>query len=57
MGQTPPPNTPGIVTQANALLPAAKEEMIELIKTVLDKCSSHVTSQLLEVSWLLINNY
>ncbi|XP_019855598.1 PREDICTED: WD repeat-containing protein 7-like [Amphimedon queenslandica] len=50
VGQTPPPNTNGIVSQASVLLPAAKEEMFELVRTILDKCSGHVSSQILDVA-------
>ena len=47
---TPPPSTSGIVTPANNLLPSCKMEILELMKTVIEKCSQQVTLQLLEVS-------
>ena len=49
MGVTLPPNTAGIVTRSNVLLTSAKNEILELMKTVLDKCSSQVSVQLLDV--------
>ena len=50
VGVTPPPSTAGIVTPANAILPSCKMEILELMKTVIEKCSQQVTLQLLEVS-------
>ncbi len=49
MGVSLPPNTAGIVTRPNVLLTSAKNEVLELMKTVLDKCSSQVSVQLLDV--------
>ena len=49
VGMTPPPNTPGLVTPAHHLLPAAKEEILEMVRTILDKCSTQISLQLLEV--------
>ena len=51
VGVTPPPNTPGIVTRADILLSAAKKDILELIRTILEKCSPHVSLQLLDVSY------
>lgn len=48
---TPPSSTSGIVTPANSLLSACKNEILELMKTVIEKCSQQVTLQLLEVSY------
>ena len=56
VGVTPPPNTPGIVTRADILLSAAEKDIhvLELIRTILEKCSPHVSLQLLDVSY---NNF
>ena len=51
VGVTLPPNTGGILTPASQLLPKASSvEILELMKTILDKCSTQITLQLLEVS-------
>ena len=49
---TPPPSTAGIVTQPNALLPSVKSELLDLMKTVIEKCSQQISLQLLEVGWV-----
>ena len=51
---TPIPNTAGILTQPSALLPAAKPDILDLVRTVLDKCSSQVHLQLLDVRLLCV---
>ena len=42
VGVTPPPSTAGVITPSNALLPAAKVEILSMMKTVIDKCSQPV---------------
>jgi hypothetical protein len=49
VGVTPPPSTAGIITPSNALLPHAKMEILNMMKTVIEKCSQQVSLQLLEV--------
>ena len=51
---TPIPNTAGIVTQPSTLLLAAKPDILDLVRTVLDKCSSQVHLQLLDVRLLCV---
>jgi len=49
VGVTPPPNTSGIVTQPSILLPSAKWEILDLMKTIIEKSSQQLSLQLLEV--------
>lgn len=49
VGVTPPPSTSGIVTPSTSLLPSSKEEILDLMRTVVEKCSQQVALQLLEV--------
>ena len=46
---TPPPSTSGIVTPGSQLLPAAKGEILELMRAVVDRCAQQISVQLLEV--------
>ncbi len=50
VGMTPPPSTAGILTPSNQLLLYCKNEMLDLMRTVIDKASQQVSLQLVEVS-------
>ena len=47
---TPPPNTPGLMSPAQVLLPAARDEILLMMRTILDKCSTQISMELLDVS-------
>ena len=48
-GANPLPSTAGIVTSAGSLLPMAAGEMIEIMKTAVERSTQHIGVQLLEV--------
>lgn len=45
-----PPNTAGIVTPPDRLLPSSRDEILDLMRTVIEKSQQKITLQLLEVS-------
>ena len=47
---TPPPNTAGLMTPAQVLLPSARDEILLMMRTILDKCSTQISMELLDVS-------
>ena len=49
VGTNVPPNTGGIVTPPERLLPASREEILDLMRTVIEKSQQKLTFQLLEV--------
>ena len=49
VGTSVPPNTGGIVTPPERLLPSAREEILDLMRTVIEKSQQKLTFQLLEV--------
>ena len=49
VGTSVPPNTGGIVTPPERLLPSSRGEILELMRTVIEKSQSKLTLQLLEV--------
>lgn len=50
VGTSVPPNTAGIVTSPDRLLPSSRDEILELMRTVIEKSQQKLTLQLLEVS-------